>query len=208
MLLVLESYWSEDLSDHTSVFPFIDGWARLNDIAVGYRRYHDSKDLAHWLALFSDSDEYSVCYIAGHGYRGKLNGIDDKGINVSNLAVATQFERGRRGSKKGIFFGACEIGGKVETFLANSGSRIQWAAGYRCSVPWIESTLCDLKFLQYYFKGRIERAWSSELEQNVMLVDEDDDLLRTRTNSISKLNEWILEDFPMAAMFGLEIYYK
>lgn len=206
MLLVLENYWDDDLSDTTSVYPFIDGWARLNDIKVGYRRYHNSYDLNHWIKEFTRHKQYNLCYIAGHGSNGRLCGINEK-INLDEIAKVTKQRNLKRTvPQKGIFFGACEVGQRLEPFLGMCGDKIKWVGGYTCTVPWIESTLCDIKLLQYYYQGRVDRARNNG--QNVMLLDANKDITRTPTRSYNKIYQWMSEDYPMSEMFGLRIFYR
>jgi len=206
MLLVLESYWNDDLSDTTSVFPFIDGWSRLSKIPVAYRRYHNSKDLQHWIAEFTRHKQYNLCYIAGHGSGGRLSGLNND-INLAQLAMQThQDELGRSVPKKGIYFGACEVGQRLKEFLSNCGDKIQWTGGYTCSVPWIESTLCDIKILQYFYEGRVKRTHHDG--QQIMLTNDDGNILCETTPTLNKINKWIFEDYPLSKMFGLKLYTR
>ena len=92
-LLVLESVWSEDLTNSISVKPFIDGWAALTEVDLTYRTYHDKRVLQYWLREFVCDSDLKVCYIAGHsaGAGGRLGGLVED-INVTALGPATKVQ--------------------------------------------------------------------------------------------------------------------
>ena len=50
--LVLESYWSEDLTQHESVQPFIKGLCDLNQWEFHYRTFDSANDLRLWIRNF------------------------------------------------------------------------------------------------------------------------------------------------------------
>ena len=91
-ILVLESVWSDNLSDNTSVRPFIEGWANAVGVRVAFRTYHDSKDLQYWLNEFKKAKSNPhVCYIAGHGRGKRLHGSIGANINFRNVRLINVF---------------------------------------------------------------------------------------------------------------------
>jgi hypothetical protein len=193
-LLILENPWASDLADNTTVRPFLDGWAQVTRLPTSYRRYHDAEDLSLWLEAFVRDASLEICYIAGHGTRGRLAGLT-KGINLKGVAAATK-KRGLSGPKgKGILLGACEVGTKLDEFLANCGSRIDWVAGYARDVPWIEATLCDLLFIEYMMRGRTVRDEGGFKYRNGSLQSR-------RPSSAAQAVDWVKRDYALAAICG------
>lgn len=158
-VLVLESVWSDDLGDSTSVRPFLEGWGDSLGIRVSFRSYHDRGDLQHWLSQFWRAQiNPRICYIAGHGNGNRLGGLN-KDINLAS-AIATAIPRKpgpqRDVGAKGIHFGACNVGNqeRLEEVLKSTANGLSWVSGYAHAVPWTESMLCDLLFLSYLIRGR------------------------------------------------------
>jgi hypothetical protein len=195
-LLILENPWTGDLSDNTTVRPFLDGWAQLTRLPTSYRRYHDAEDLSLWLGAFVQDAFLKICYIAGHGSQGRLAGLT-KGINLKGVAAATK-RRGPGGPKgKGILLGACEVGTRLDDFLRNCGGRIDWVAGYAHEVPWLEATLCDLLFIEYMMRGRTlrdEKGFKSGKGR----------LSSRHPSSAVQAAEWVKQDYRLAAICGFD----
>jgi hypothetical protein len=195
-ILVLEHPWSEELANGQSVKPFLDGWAAVNDFSISYRMYHDHNDLKLWLTKFVRDPKIKTCYIAGHGSGGRLCGLDNKDIYIGPvLSRATVLPKKGvpKVCDKGILFGACYVGGSLENILTNCGEKITWVAGYEIDVPWMESTICDLLFLQYKLRGRLRIDKNDEFYR-----DANDDYKRTGTVSANKAASWINEDYPVS----------
>jgi hypothetical protein len=184
------------LANNASVRPFLDGWAQLTGFPLAYRRYHDAEDLSLWLKAFVQDPSLKICYVAGHGTQGRLTGLT-QGINLKGVAMATK-QRGPGGSKgKGILLGACEVGTKLDEFLDNCGSRIDWVAGYAHEVPWIEATLCDLLFIQYMFRGRV-------LQDENGFRYRKGYLLSRRPSTATQAANWVRRDYPLATVCGFD----
>ena len=197
-ILVLESPWSDKLDDEKSVRLFTKGWADLNNISLSYRMYHDTHDLSRWLEKYTRHPEITICYIAGHGQGGRLAGLI-KGINLKNVSRSTARKGPGGNYKKGILFGACDVGKKLEDFIDQCGSRIRWVAGYDKETPWLEGTISDLLFIEYMTRGRIRRQRDGEF-----LKDKDGDFLsRGSRNKAEVVVKWVIKDYPLAEKCGL-----
>jgi len=209
-VLVLESVWGDELSDTTSVRPFLEGWARALELRVAFRTFHDARDLGVWLAeLFARQSYPSVCYIAGHGQGGRLSGVVGEDINLMGVLRKADPPRRRRvpppqASRKGILLGACETGSpqRRRRLLDATGAQLSWIAGYEREVPWLEATLCDLLFLTYLFEGRVKQDESSVNKGPVFVCDKDDDFMTRGSRSAQTLATWVREDFPVAKAAG------
>lgn len=200
-LLVLEASWDDDFGDRRTVRPFIDGWAAQANIAYAYRAYNRTDDLRHWLDLFSRDPYANTLYIAGHGLGTRLVGLGDRGINIAALLIEVfKKTRGRgRARTKGLLVGACECFGRQarERILAATNAQLDWVAGYNVELPWLESTLIDLAFLQYRYRGRDKGGATSRrgMTKN-----------RPRQHgTVATVSRWVCEDYPLAELWGFGV---
>lgn len=195
-IFVLECPWSVELTDTTTVRPFVHGWADIREVPFSYRMYYDGATLAHGLELFVSDPNVRACYVAGHGNKGRLGGLK-KDINLMSLAKATT--RSTTGPTKGILFGACDVGHRLQDFLDACGRGIGWVAGYERTVPWMESTICDLLFLEYMLSGRVKRKEGS------FLTNPTGSFKIQRASSASQARAWIVKDCGLASLCGLVV---
>ncbi len=196
-LLVLESPWSKDLADETSVRPFMEGWADLRNIEISYRMYHNKNDLAHWLGLFMAHPALRICYIAGHGQGSRLTGLT-KDINPSSISKATK-QRGKAGNyQKGILLGSCEVGSDLRKLLKNCGRQISWVAGYDREIPWMEATICDLLFIDYMLFGRIK------VSKDEKFLKRRGEFVSSQTKRAKRAAKWVRLDCKLAARCGFK----
>lgn len=193
-ILVLECPWSDNLSDATSVRPFIEGWATVRQLPFSYRMYYDANSLAHWLNVFAKDKALGACYVAGHGNGGRLSGLT-RDINLASLGKATG-RNSKSSIRKGVLFGSCDVGSNLDSFLSGCSNRISWVAGYDRTVPWMESMMCDLLFLEYVLTGRPRRK-----DGAFSLTPSGSFRYQTAT-SISMARSWLLEDCGLAALCG------
>jgi len=195
-LLVLESPWSNDFGDETSVRLFMRGWADLRNIELSYRMYHDKNDLAHWLRLFIAHPALRICYIAGHGKGSRLTGLT-KDINPSSISKATK-ARGKIGNcKKGILLGSCEVGSDLLKLLNDCGKRISWVAGYDREIPWMEATICDLLFIDYMLFGRIKVRRGKFLKRR-------GEFLSLKPQKAALAAKWVRRDCKLSVRCGFK----
>jgi len=195
-ILVLESVWSSDISDNTSVKPFFEGWATQLGVRISFRSYYDANDLKSWLSVFASSrtNPY-VCYVAGHGNKNRLHGATGASINLSKtISDVFPIKSGPKAKvgHKGILLGACEVGtaAALENIIKKTDSPLKWIAGYGKSVPWMESTLADILFLTYLIEGRLTPASRKTSKPIVQ-----------KSKSPIKILEWVAEDYPLIADF-------
>ena len=196
-VLILECDWGEDLIDAKSTKPLVEGWAAGEGITTVYRSYHDGRDLVHWLRqAFQSRRRPRAVYVAGHGCGRFLHApfrpsdIDFRRV-LATAARRTPISHGCRG----ILLGACEIGRDLEGLLKAADGRLDWVAGYNREVPWVESTISDLLFLQYAVVGRRKLAFGGKSRGCTGLKS-------VRTCSAEKAARWLLQDFPLANELG------
>lgn len=109
------------------------------------------------------------------------------------VAAAAKGTR-RHGGKRGLLLGVCEIGNDLDGILAAAKGRFAWAAGYGVEIPWIESMLTDIAFLNYMLSGR---GVESSNGKRVVCAN----LGSIRTRSSERAATWLLEDFGIAQAF-------
>lgn len=151
-LLVLESYWSEDLRERESVQPFVKGLCDLNAWEFHYRTFDSANDLRLWIRNFNSirrSRSDKIVYLATHGSRaGKLRTLEQN-IPIATLARILAPAR----SVVGVHLGSCNLG--QPTILENLARKtsVEWVAAYEQEVPWLESTALDLLFWSWIYAG-------------------------------------------------------
>jgi len=199
-VIVLECPWSDNLTDAESVRPFIEGWAAVRQFPFSYRMYYDANSLTHWLNVFAEDTSLGACYIAGHGNGGRLSGLN-RDINLVSLGKATG-DNVKSPNRKGVLFGSCEVGGKLDSFLSACSNRISWTAGYDRTVPWMESTICDLLFLEYVLAGRVCR------KDGAFALASNGGFRCQTASSASIARRWLYEDCGLAALCGFVVHER
>ncbi len=154
VFLVLEARWSEAIEDRTSVRPFVEGLCGINEWEYFYRVFDSANDLRFWIERFGRlrrPKRQKIVYLACHGERGALKTVEEKiplPRFLAVLAAAPQIV--------GVHLGCCDLEElarrKVVRRLLRP-SRTAWLAAYRRSIPWLESTVLDLLFLNWLFAG-------------------------------------------------------
>ena len=150
--LVLESYWSEEITQRESVLPFVKGLCDLNSWEFFYRTFDSLNDLELWLGRFDRirrSRAEKIVYIATHGSsEGKLWTLEQT-IPLSKLGKLLAKAR----TVHGLHLGSCNLGQpkSLETLMNETG--LSWVAAYDQEVPWLESTTLDLLFWSWIYAG-------------------------------------------------------
>jgi hypothetical protein len=197
-LIVLESEWSRSIHDQTSVAPFLQGLPPLLEVDVFVKHFESSPSLASKLSrALREPSTHTVVYVAGHGAGSKLGAEYHTDINLKQVLMKVLPKKPGHKAKvahKGLLLGSCEIGKRSQqrALLQVTGPSLTWVAGYSESVPWMESTICDLLFLTYYFAGRLPRR-----PRQVVLEGD-----RQRSSSAETVTKWVLKDYPLARQMG------
>lgn len=159
-ILVLESPWDDSSVKSYSVWPFINEFSNVMGVSAFYRSFSDKESFSHWVKIFNNEDSIKypkLLYVAAHGGNNRIEGLKN-GINkktiINELKLAENI--------KFVHFGSCLFGSSrnLEDLLLAVPS-LQWAAGYKESVNWIDSTMFDILFW-----GRITRQ-RSELNKSL-----------------------------------------
>ena len=211
-VFLIESVWDDDIHSTQSVRPFVEGLTSNLGVSFGYRNFHSRSNLVSLLKAFINSTEYSICYIAGHGTGARLGG---ENININFASLAKDLSGTRRVAdkdavedktkltKKGILLGACEVGIASNEFINQAPKAINWVAGYNTTVPWFESTVCDIMFMKYVLVGiiNVDPSITGSHLTNTKKIK----TYRTELD-ILKLRDYLHEDFPMSKAFGFDVF--
>jgi len=145
-ILVLEAPWSLDHSDanRSSVLPFIEGVAKYaGDTEVFHANFYDESSFRAALGCLCKT-RYSntIVYIAAHGSKRKIGGVDI----LKALCMINNVSRDY--NITGVLLGACYAGSNTITMeVCIEGGAIRWCAGYASEANWLEGTLIDCAIL-------------------------------------------------------------
>lgn len=145
-IFVLESPWELDGSDanRTSVIPFVEGIAKFSgDAEVLHANFYDESSFVQALACLAKNHyKNSVVYLAAHGYKKKIGGIDLAKALLKIGAIS------KNCNITGVMLGSCFVGGNKETIeVCMQGSNLHWCAGYDSESSWLEGTMIDCSIL-------------------------------------------------------------
>lgn len=149
-ILVLESPWDQESVKSKSVWPFVNEFAHVMSIKAYHQAFMDKTSFCHWIKQY-DSEKTpapKMLYIAAHGSEGRISGLRRQ-INGKTIASTLKASK----SIKYVHFGSCLYGSEENLRdLLKKAKNLSWAAGYKTTVGWVDSTLFDLMFW-----GRITR---------------------------------------------------
>ncbi len=163
----VESYWSDALTDESSVRGLLDCLAGARQLKTAHRVVHSRDGLLGRLQQWSSprSRSFGVCYLAFHGAPGALYAGDDE-VTLDDLAVALE---GRCAGRR-LHVGACSAGAKeADLRELRRVTGAQWVSAYTKDVDWIESAALDLLLLDWLADETappavVRRALSSRCE--------------------------------------------
>ncbi|MDX2218057.1 MAG: hypothetical protein SF172_03420 [Burkholderiales bacterium] len=142
-LFVLEAHWQKSLADNDYAFGDMlrEVFARLANIRVRHRIFHDADSLAHWCRELMYLAEPSVLVIASHGTERGLS-VHGEIINTTRIMQSLATAE----TLKYLHFSACLIANDEERTLKSPPFPV---SGYTTSVDWgasamIEFTLLDM----------------------------------------------------------------
>jgi hypothetical protein len=142
-LFVLEAHWQKSLADNDYAFGDMlrEVFARLANIRVRHRIFHDADSLAHWCREIMYLAEPVVLVIASHGTE---RGLSVHGEIINTARIMQSLEHAE--TLKHLHFSACLIANDEERTLKSPPFPV---SGYTTSVDWgasamIEFTLLDM----------------------------------------------------------------
>jgi len=199
-IVILESEWDNDLNTTESVIPVFELFAKHNEVCICHKHYHSNKELLKWINDYINHKDHDICYIAGHGSGKRLEGLF-KDINIGKLAENIPQEKKRK-VRKGLYFGTCDSGKYINELFDRCYPAISWLAGYTKIVPWFESTMIDILFLEYFMFGacrKIKNGDSFEFKNDSIEID------NSTIRSVRRTYARLLEDVKLAQLCGLVV---
>jgi hypothetical protein len=159
-IFVLESSWDKEKPlTHSSIMPMINEFAKQRGIKAYHQVFTDTRSFRHWIKEFNKvSNSKTLLYIASHGTEDCLYGT------ISGIKKTTIIHALKNAKKiQYVHFGAC-LFGNINNLKAilNNATHLNWAAGYRKSVDWVDSTLFDLLLW-----GKITPNGRSDEQKNI-----------------------------------------
>jgi hypothetical protein len=161
-LVCLEAYWNERLFQTYSVKGFFEALApllhpplviahRFVDSAQGFDYYTRRPDGVMWRQ--SELFDAPVFYLAFHGRPAGVSSVLER-IGAERLCQAFA-GYGDHGYRNLVYFAACNVlrGVRGRRFARDfiEASGVQAIIGYTTPVPWMDSLVCDLLFLQRFY---------------------------------------------------------
>lgn len=145
---VIESrWWSTGNHSVRTLFEAVAAIHYNNPMCFFYDMFADKSSLATVLNMRGADKSTEVVYLATHG---DVNAI---GPNASNSISRTELRNiliAANAAKqiKGLFLGTCTTGNNAvaKFFLENTSTNLEWLAGYREPVDWIDGSAIDMIF--------------------------------------------------------------
>jgi hypothetical protein len=197
-LAVVEARWWKEGNDSVRpLFETVAGITEGNPHAVRYDMFADEGSLARIIGQIATDPTYHSIYIGAHGDENSIVGLDDASISRTkfrNMLIKSN----ENGIIKGIYFGSCLIGTEKNAafwLTENSDTNIEWIAGYRESVDWIDSSAIDMIFWSKYL---YERKQNKSRKRN---KKSDLQILKNSANEMKSLMPSIF------TKLGFNIYY-
>ncbi|MDR7024373.1 hypothetical protein [Pseudomonas peli] len=145
---VIESRWWDE-GNH-SVRPLFEALAGIhygNPAAFYYDMFSEKKSLEAALQMRCQDDQTEVVYLATHGDESNIGGATGHTISRTELKnMITNCNHTKQ--VKGLYLGTCLLGNtSLAKFLLESPTtNLEWVAGYREEVDWIDGSAIDMIF--------------------------------------------------------------
>jgi hypothetical protein len=140
-LFVLEAHWQRSLAENEYAFGNMlrEVFARLAQVRVRQRFFHDAESLAHWCRELMYLPEPAVLVIASHGVPEGLS-VHGEIINAAQVMENLRHAE----TLKLLHFSACLVGKDGEKAFKKQRFPI---SGYATSVDWGASAMIEFTFL-------------------------------------------------------------
>jgi hypothetical protein len=140
-LVVLEAHWQRSLADSEYAFGHMlrEIFARLPNVRVRQRFFHDAESLEHWCRELLYLPEPAVLVIASHGVAEGLS-VHGEIINTTRVLDSVRYAE----NLKLLHFSSCLVGLDGERALKK---RPYPVSGYSTSVDWGASAMLEFTYL-------------------------------------------------------------
>ena len=140
-LVVLEAHWQRSLAENEYAFGHMlrEVFARLPNVRVRQRFFHDADSLDHWCRELLYIAEPAILMIASHGV---AEGLSVHGEVIDTARVLTSVRDA--GNLKLLHFSSCLVGLDGRRALAKQPFPV---SGYTTSVDWGASAMLEFTYL-------------------------------------------------------------
>jgi hypothetical protein len=173
-LVVLEAHWQRSLADNEYAFGHMlrEFFARLENVKVRQRFFHDEASLEHWCRELLYLPEPAILMIASHGTPEGLS-VHGKTIDTGNVVASLQFAD----NLKLLHFSSCLVmhdsanGAGIGAVLGKVAFPI---SGYTTSVDWGGSALIEFTYLDMILAKHLTPAQAAARLPNLLGFAGDD----------------------------------
>jgi len=170
---VIEGNWDDDASSEDNIvirplFDFLSDIHYQDHHSYLYHMAETKEAFKHALLRIAKSKKAKVACLAMHGNERYL--FLDEGQKVGRkflknwLIEANNKKRGT--SLTGIYIGACKFGSReLAEYLFSEEIRVEWIAGYKKSVDFVESSALDLFFFNLFLDLDDSKKWSKRSDR-------------------------------------------
>jgi hypothetical protein len=151
-LVVLEAHWQRSLAESEYAFGDMlrEVFARLPNVRVRQRFFHDAQSLEHWCRELLYLPEPAILMIASHGVAEGLS-VHGEVINTTRVLGSLQYAE----SLKLLHFSSCLVGLDGAHALGQQPYPI---SGYTTSVDWGASALLEFTYLDLMLNRGLDPA--------------------------------------------------
>lgn len=145
---VIESRWWSD-GNH-SVRPLFEALAGIhydNPSAFYYDMFSEKQSLSSGLRMRCRDSQTQVVYLATHGSDNSIGGASGETITRTELRNMLITHNNTK-QVKGLYLGTCLMGNQslAKFLLEEAGTNLDWVAGYKEKVDWIDGSAIDMIF--------------------------------------------------------------
>lgn len=178
-IAVVESRWhnpANEIQRNTTVRPLFEFLANIHcgtHHAFEYEMVGTQPALDEALSRLARSRRVAVAYLAMHGNSKGLHLHGGQVVSRTHLRNTLRDISAAPGSKlRGLYLGSCLFGTPaLATFLLARDVSVNWVAGYRESVDFVQSTALDLLFFNLWLAVKEDHPGYTE-RQRVGVVAE------------------------------------
>lgn len=161
-LVVLEAHWQRSLADNEYAFGHMlrEFFARLENVKVRQRFFHDEASLQHWCRELLYLPEAAVLMIASHGTPEGLS-VHGKTINTPSVIESLHYAD----NLKLLHFSSCLVmqDGADSAALRSVLDNVDFPiSGYTTSVDWGGSALIEFTYLDMILAKHLTPAQAAE----------------------------------------------
>jgi hypothetical protein len=151
-LIVLEAHWQRSLAESEYAFGDMlrEVFARLPNVRVRQRFFHDAESLEHWCRELHYLPEPAILMIASHGVAEGLS-VHGEVINTTRVLASVRYAE----NLKLLHFSSCLVGLDGERALTRQPFPV---SGYTTSVDWGASALLEFTYLDLMLNRGMEPA--------------------------------------------------